>query len=280
MFGRRASTRGVCVRALAAARHDSGPQAPAAVSGILKAIPPGVDLLLPGSGVNLSRALVGYRPDLLICNGFPWRLPRSVLEIPRLGAINIHTSLLPRYRGPIPIHWAIRNGDPDVGVTIHRMDEAFDTGRVIVQRGGVPLPDEVVPEELFRQLDAVTCGLLPFALNRVRAGFPGEPQNEADASYAGWMEPGFSFIDWSRTAREIHNQVRAFRFGVPGPPGPVAQVGGRRVAVLRTRLDPPVDGEQAGVRMGCADGPLWVTESVPHDHVDACPAAWRQFRQR
>jgi methionyl-tRNA formyltransferase len=237
-------------------RRRSGPNAPATAGDIVEALPAGMDLLLPGSGDSLARALPGYRPDLLICHGFPWRLPRSVLTIPRLGGINVHPSLLPKYRGPVPIHWAIRNGDPDVGVTVHWMDESFDTGRVIVQRGGVPLGDEVAPERLLRQVDELSMELLTVALERVLAGFPGEAQNEAEAGYAGWMEDEFGYVDWARTAREVHNQVRTFRFGVPGgPAGPLAEVDGRWVAVLRTRLEP---GD--GMRVECADGPLWIVE--------------------
>lgn len=225
----------------------------------MEGIPAGMDLLVPGSADGLLTALPGYRPDLLVCNGFPWRIPAPALVTARLGGINVHPSLLPRYRGPIPIHWAIRNGDREIGVTVHRMDERFDTGNLIVQRGGVPLDDDFDPDELLRRVDAVTRELLVTALARVRDGFRGEAQNHADASYAGWMEEDFSFVDWSWTAREIHNQVRTFRFGVPGPAGPLAEVDGRWIAVLRTRID----ASDGGVRVECADGPLWITEWEP-----------------
>lgn len=112
---------------------------------ITAALPTGVNLLLPGSSEGLGASLHGYGLDLLVCYGFSWRLPRSVLQIPRYGVLNIHSSLLPKYRGPAPVLWAIRNGDPDLGVTVHRMDEEFDTGPVLAQQGGVPLPDDVTP---------------------------------------------------------------------------------------------------------------------------------------
>lgn len=235
----------------------SGPGAPGAVAGIVESLPPEVDLLLPRSAAGLVQALPGYRPDLLLCNGFPWRIPRRVLAVARLGGINVHPSLLPRHRGPIPIHWAIRAGDRETGVTVHWMDEEFDTGRVLVQRGGVPLEDEVAPDELLARMDALTGELLPLALRRAAAGLPGEPQDEAKATYAGCMGEDFRRVDRTRTAREIHNQVRASRFGVFDPPGPVVQVDGRWVSVLRTRTDP----DEWGVRIECADGPLWIVES-------------------
>jgi methionyl-tRNA formyltransferase len=237
--------------------RGSGPGAPAMVAGIVDSLPPGVDLLLPRSAASLAQALPGYRPDLLLCNGFPWRIPRRVRDVARLGGINVHPSLLPCHRGPIPIHWAIRAGDRETGVTVHWMDEEFDTGRVIVQRGGVPLEDEVVPDELLARMDALTGELLPLALRRAAAGDRGEPQDEAKATYAGWMEEDFHYVDRTRTVREIHNQVRASRFGVYDPPGPVVQVNGRWVSVLRTRTDP----SGGGVRIDCADGPLWIVEA-------------------
>src|ERR1700754_4290807 len=96
------------------------------ISQILITMPPAMDLLLPGNGESLGQALAGYDLDLIVVYGFPWRIPSSVLTIPRFGAINIPPSLLPRYRGPSPVLWAIRNGDPAMGITVHRMDENFD----------------------------------------------------------------------------------------------------------------------------------------------------------
>jgi methionyl-tRNA formyltransferase len=227
-----------------------------AVSRILDTIPPGMDLLLPGGADGVTRALREYQPDLVVCHGFPWRIPASALRIPRLGIMNIHPSLLPKYRGPLPVAWAIRNGDSELGVTLHWMDENFDSGRIIVQRGGIPLDDEIAPDRLFGRIRAAIRDLLPVALERAAAGFSGEPQNEADASYAGWMEPAFSRIDWSRGALEIHNQVRAARF-LPDADGPVAFLDGAWVKIFRTRTSP---GD--GLRVECADGPIWVVESA------------------
>jgi methionyl-tRNA formyltransferase len=219
-----------------------------------------MDLLLPGSAEGLAHALPGYQPDIVICNGMPWKIPPVVLAIPRLGFVNIHSSLLPRYRGPIPIHWAIRSGDAETGVTIHWMDETFDTGPVIARSGGIPIEDEFDPDGLLDRVEQAGVDLLRIALDRIRDGAPGEPQGNIGASYAGWMEPEFYRVDWSHGAREIHNQVRTFQFGVVGASGPLAEVGGVWVTVLRTRLE-PVDG----TRVECADGPIWIVESEPAD---------------
>lgn len=119
------------------------PDAGETTTAILSALPPSMDLTLPGNMAGLARALESYRVDLLIVFGFAWKLPTSVLAIPRLGAINIHVSMLPQYRGPAPLLWAIRNGDRTGGVTVHWMDEGFDTGNVLAQQDGIPLADGI-----------------------------------------------------------------------------------------------------------------------------------------
>ncbi|MFI7298134.1 methionyl-tRNA formyltransferase [Streptomyces sp. CG1] len=224
---------------------------------ITAALPAGVDLLLPGSSEGLGASLDGYGLDLLVCYGFSWRLPRSVLQIPRHGVLNIHSSLLPKYRGPAPVLWAIRNGDPDLGVTVHRMDEEFDTGPVLTQQGGVPLPDDVTPRSLWTDLSPVLREQLSIALDRVRDPSAGEPQSADGISYAGLLEPEFFAVDTKMTARQVHNQVRTFHFMGPNL-GPTATVNGRRLKVLRTSLTPV-----NGIRLDCADAPVWITASEP-----------------
>jgi methionyl-tRNA formyltransferase len=227
------------------------------VGRITAALPPGTDLLLPGSAEGLGTALRGYGLDLLVCYGFSWRLPRSVLSIPQYGVVNVHCSMLPKYRGPAPVLWAIRNGDPHLGVTVHRMDEEFDTGPVLAQQDGVPIPDDVTPKSLWTDLAPALRGLLGVALGRVRDPSAGEAQAADGVSHAGLMEPEFSVVDTTKTAREVHNQVRTFRFMGPGL-GPVAAVGGQPLKVLRTSLA-PADGH----RLDCVDGPVWITDSEP-----------------
>ncbi|MEV7581903.1 methionyl-tRNA formyltransferase [Streptomyces erythrochromogenes] len=227
------------------------------VSRITAALPAGTDLLLPGSSEGLGASLHGYGLDLLICYGFSWRLPRSVLGIPRYGVVNVHCSMLPKYRGPAPVLWAIRNGDPYLGVTIHRMDEQFDTGPVLAQQDGIPIPDEVTPENLWTGLSPVLRGLVAVALDRAPDPSAGEPQATHGVSHAGLMEPEFAIVDAARTAREVHNQVRTFQF-MGKHLGPVATVAGRPLKILRTSLT-PIDGP----RIDCADSPVWITASEP-----------------
>ena len=227
------------------------------VTDLLTTIDPGVSLLLPGDMVGLIDALRGYAIDIAVVCGLSWRLTPAALRAPKRGVVNVHTSLLPRYRGPASIQWAIRNGDPTIGVTAHWMDERIDTGNIIAQRGGVGLRPFVRFDELWADLTPTIEDLVADAVDRAATGYAGEPQNEAEATYAGLFAPDDATIDRTRPARTAHNLVRAFHFGA-GVPGPFATVDGRRLRVLRTRLTPG-----SGVRLDCADGPLWIESAEP-----------------
>lgn len=224
-------------------------------ASILQAVPAGMDLLLPGNTKGLALALESYQPDLLVVFGFAWKIPPRILAIPQLGALNIHVSMLPKYRGPAPLPWAIRNGDPSGGITVHRMDDDFDTGNVLAQRDGIPLADDIDWATYCTDAMPVVHELLRTALDRAVAGHAGEPQNDSEASYAGFMEAEFSTIDWSDSAFAIHHQVRTHRF-LRSAGSPIARVGDRWLHVLRTSLE-PADGHL----VTCGDGrPLWITE--------------------
>ncbi|MFD6989034.1 methionyl-tRNA formyltransferase [Streptomyces sp. NPDC059943] len=241
--------------------RPGGPTRPGAgpvVAEIVESVPPAVDLLLPGrKKVLLAQTLRAYEADLVVCYGFPWKFPSAALQATMSGAINVHTSMLPKYRGPIPVNWAIRNGDREIGVTVHRMNEEFDSGEILVQESGIALDDDVVPDRLWGEVDRYIARLLPAALTHVEKGVSGTAQREDQASYAGWMEPEFSYVDWGHTKNEIHNQVRATRFGSSGKSGPIAKLSGKQIRVLRTSLEPT-----GGRRAMCADGPLWIVEST------------------
>ncbi|MFD7578561.1 formyltransferase family protein [Kitasatospora sp. NPDC059817] len=153
----------------------------AVVGDALSQLPPGVDLPLPRSTAGLARTVSDCRPDLVVCNGSPWKLPAEVLRVPRLGVLNVHPSLLPRHRGPMPIHWAVRPGDPETGVTVHWMDESFDTGRILVQRGGVELPDDLDGDSMFAEIQALSRELLSEALELAVTGHAGAEQGREGA---------------------------------------------------------------------------------------------------
>jgi methionyl-tRNA formyltransferase len=229
--------------------------------------PSGVDVVLARDKRSLEPMLGALRPDLTLCWGFPWLIPRAALALPRLGSVNLHPALLPRHRGPIPMAWAIRAGDARFGVTWHRMDEDFDTGPILAQ-ASVPMdPDDVEMRVVGPRLIGVAIRLLPGVLERIAAGDPGDPQAATgDEPYAGWFAEDYAEIDWSRSARSIHDQVRAWAFAPnnPGAQGPTTTLDGRRVRITRTSLADPGEGTLA-VRMDCDDAPIWIVGFVPVD---------------
>ena len=227
----------------------------AALSDIVTQVPDEVDLLVPASADGLARQLVGYQPDLLIVHGFNWRLPLRVLQAATYGAFNVHLSLLPKYRGPAPVLAAIRAGDSYLGLTVHRMDEGFDTGPILVQRDGIRIDEWITPKQLWSRVAPVLREAGAEALAMIAGGEAGMTQDEGEASYAGFVEPEFCTIDWKKTDFEIHNQVRMFFYLGRAP---VGVVGGVPLRVSRTSLV-----KADGVRVECADGPIWVVESTP-----------------
>lgn len=241
--------------------RSGGPNLPDAAettAAILDAVPAGMDFLLPGTVGGLATLLKGYGVDLLIVFGFAWKLPAHVLAIPRLGALNIHVSMLPQYRGPAPLLWAIRNGDRTGGVTVHWMDEDFDTGNILTQQDGIPLVDDITWATYCREAMPVIRDLLEKSLALAAAGDRGTPQQHSAATYAGFMEPEFSVIDWSKSAFEIHNQVRTHRY-MRSPDAPTARVRNECLHVIRTSLKPV-----EGLEVTCGDGKtLWITECEP-----------------
>jgi methionyl-tRNA formyltransferase len=222
-------------------------------------LPPGLDVVIPSSKQRLAPLVRALEPDLVLSIGFNWKIPREVIDIPRLGIVNSHPSLLPRYRGPMPIAWAVRNGDRELGLTYHFMDDEYDTGRILAQTTE-PLGQDDAFENIFPKLGRMSAQLLPQVFERLARGEAGDVQDESIASHAPSFEDAFAYVDWSRPRREIHNQVRAWRLAVPrGVRGAIADLDGKQVRVLRTSLE-PADGAR---EVQAGDGPLWILETEP-----------------
>ncbi|ALS27470.1 methionyl-tRNA formyltransferase [Paenibacillus sp. 32O-W] len=153
-------------------------------------------------------AIAAYKPDLIVTAAYGQILPVAVLELPRLGCINVHGSLLPKYRGGAPIQRAIMNGERVTGVTIMYMAEGLDTGDMI-SRVEVPIADDDTSGTLFAKLSVAGAELLGRTLPSIADGTAvAVPQNDAEATYAPNLTRDDERIDWSRSAREIYNQVR------------------------------------------------------------------------
>ncbi|HEY0720914.1 MAG TPA: methionyl-tRNA formyltransferase, partial [Gammaproteobacteria bacterium] len=164
-----------------------------------------------------QRALAALQPDLMVVAAYGLLLPKAVLDTPRLGCLNIHASLLPRWRGAAPIQRAILAGDRESGITIMQMDVGLDTGAMLYKVTTPISPDDTAAT-LHDRLAELGASALLEALDQLQAGsLAPEPQEEAQATYARKLEKGEALIDWQRPADTLARQVAAFN------PWPVAQ---------------------------------------------------------
>jgi methionyl-tRNA formyltransferase len=249
------------VAVMSARRERPMPDRPAMTDD---AAPAGLDVLLPASKHAIEPLLRAYGPDLMVCWGFPWKIPLPALQVPRFGSINCHPALLPRHRGPVPLAWAFRDGDGRFGVTWHRMDAELDTGPVLAQ-APVPMEDDDFDISVVGpRMGAIAVGMLPRVLERVAAGDAGDPQPADGATWAAHFGEDYATIDWTQPARRVHDQVRAwqFTFGLAPVVGPIAELDGRWVRVTRTSLTDP-GGDARRVEAG--DGPIWLVRWEPAD---------------
>lgn len=162
------------------------------------------------------QAVLDLGPDLVVTAAFGQILPTEILESPRLGAINVHASLLPAYRGGAPIHQAIIDGKTETGVTIMYMVDRLDAGDIISQVA-VPIEKEDHTGSMFEKLSAAGTDLLKQTLPSIIDGTNKRiPQNEAEVTFARNISREQERIDWNRSAEEIYNQVRGLH------PWPVA----------------------------------------------------------
>jgi methionyl-tRNA formyltransferase len=235
---------------------------------VVAAVSPGVDVIVSNHPERWAAMLTPLRPDLIISYGFPWRIPADVLALPRLGAINFHDALLPRFRGPNATGWAFRAGEVETGVTIHRLTAQFDAGAILAQ-ARIPITDDDDRSTLWAKMDDHEVGLLQQALERIARGEEGDPQDESQATEAGLFEDAWRVINWSQPARTIHNQVRSWVGLRDIPAGALGEIDGKTWQITKTRLL-PVDTELREVarpgtvvhRNGervvvqCGDGPL------------------------
>ncbi len=147
-------------------------------------------------------------PDIIVVVAFGQLLSGEILDIPRHGCINVHASLLPKYRGAAPIHWAVINGESETGVTIMQMDEGLDTGDMILS-GKVPVLPEDTTGTVHDKLAALGAELLEEALDRIESGKVVKvPQDDNLSSYAPLLKKEHEKINWARSSAEIFNLVR------------------------------------------------------------------------
>lgn len=195
-------------------------------------------------------------PEIIVVVGYGQIIPQTIIDLPRFGIVNVHSSLLPKYRGAAPINWAIVNGETTTGVTTMRIERRLDTGDMLLRRETAIGPVETAPE-LAERLAPMGAGLLIETLDGLAAGtVTPEKQDEAQATYAPILKREDGLIDWQRPAEEIFNRIRGF------DPWPGAYTGfrGKRLHVRRARplsgadLPPGTISTRDGFRAGCGGG--------------------------
>jgi methionyl-tRNA formyltransferase len=174
-------------------------------------------------------------------------LPQAVLDAPARGSINIHASLLPKYRGAAPIQWAVIRGETETGITTFRMDAGMDTGDVLLARP-TPIGAEETAGELFERLARLGAEVIVETLDRLDALVP-VPQDSAAATLAPRLKKSDGALDWSRPARDLANLVR----GCNPWPGTTTTAAGGMLTLWRARAVPAAAGEAPGTLLAAGD---------------------------
>lgn len=211
-------------------------------------------------------ALAALQPDLFVTAAFGQILSKAVLDIPRLGTINVHASLLPQYRGSAPINWCIVSGERKAGVTTMMTNEGIDTGDMLL-RDEVEIGENETAEELTERLSRLGAQTLLRTLRALEDGtLVRTPQNEAEASYQPMLTREMGEMDWSRSAQQLHDQVRGL-YPWPGAyttmDGGVLKVWVSRVSDMKTDAAPgtvvKADAKE-GLFVACGTGVLQIVE--------------------
>lgn len=179
-------------------------------------------------------AFAAMRPDLAVVAAYGRIIAESVIAVPRLGMINVHASLLPRYRGAAPIQRAVLNGERETGITIMRIVKELDAGAMFA-KAVVPIGPDATSEEIERELAARGAVLLVEVVDQMASGTAHEaPQDAAEATYAPKIAREEGLIDWTRPARAIHDQVR----GLTPWPRAWTHAEGVRLILAKTVVEP------------------------------------------
>ncbi|HMM44951.1 MAG TPA: methionyl-tRNA formyltransferase [Candidatus Macondimonas sp.] len=211
--------------------------------------------------------LAALSPDLMVVIAYGLLLPQTVLDLPRLGCVNLHASLLPRWRGAAPIQRAILAGDTDTGITLMQMEAGLDTGAMLMRRA-CPIDPHETAGELHDRLARLAAEVITQALPALaEARLIPEPQPAAGVTYAAKLDKAEAWIDWHQSALVIDRQIRAFN------PWPVAQTrfGDQVLRIWRARPEPDspqtaapgtvVQADREGVAVATGEGCLWLEQA-------------------
>lgn len=204
-------------------------------------------------------------PDIIVVAAYGRILPPAVLNLPVYGCVNVHASLLPKYRGAAPLHWAVINGERETGITIMRMDEGMDTGAILLMEA-VPISEEDNVGTIHDKMAALGARLLIQGLDLAARGELKETPQAGEASYAPMLKAEDEIVDWKRPARHLFNQIR----GMDPWPGARTTLSGRvlklwRAAVADEDAMGHIPGQvlaagRDGITVGAGQGLLLIKE--------------------
>lgn len=216
--------------------------------------------------VQVLRAL---QPELIVVAAFGQFLSKEILELPKYGCINVHASLLPKYRGAAPIQYAIIKGEKESGVTIMQMDIGMDTGAMLA-KVVVPISENMTMGELHDALRAEGAKLLLTTIEAIASGkAEAIPQKDAEATYATLLDRSMEHIDWSKSAQEVHNLIRGFN-PAPStftklPNGKSLKIWGSRLTDKASEAAPGtvIEAAKHSFFVACGEGVVEITEVQP-----------------
>ena len=215
-----------------------------------------------GSALEIVKKL---QPELTVVAAYGRILPEDILAVPPLGSINVHSSILPQYRGAAPINWAILDGCRETGVTIMHMAKELDAGDIICVKKTEILPDENA-QELTHRLALLGADALEEAVAQLANGTaPRTPQDHSAFTYAPMLSKELSPMDWTKPAQKLHDQVRGL---IPWPCAST-ELGGKKVKIFKTKIGEKTNAGagtiltagKRGLEIACGDGcSLWILE--------------------
>lgn len=223
--------------------------------------------LRDGTAMEQIKALA---PRLIVVAAYGRILPDDILACPPLGCVNVHSSLLPKYRGAAPINWAVLNGEEETGVTIMYMASELDAGDIIESKTAPIGPDETV-QSLYDRLALMGAELLVDSVAKIGSGTAHRtPQDHGKATFAPMLSRELSPMDWNRPARRLHDQVRGL---IPWPAA-TAVLGGVRCKILKTRVltdttalvpGSVISAGKDGIHMACGGGTVLSIDRLQAD---------------
>ncbi len=183
---------------------------------------------------EVARQLREMGPEIVVVVAYGRILPRAILDVPPLGCVNVHGSLLPAYRGSAPIQWAVLNGEKEAGVTTMYMEEGLDCGDMILKMS-VPVGENETSEELYDRLEALGAECLSETMKLFEGGkkAPAVPQDDSRSSLAPMLEKAMGKLDFSKTAQEVHNWIR----GMNSWPSAFTKYNGKLLKIHRSIIE-------------------------------------------